>query len=117
MTAGAPERDLRPAAGQETLRHAGRRLKDAQERYDRFVSVAPLKNEDAIPISKDVKAAQDELQAAKDEFLDLYADFLRNDSAFAEKSAAAERRLAEGPPWEDVISPSELIDESDSTDR
>jgi hypothetical protein len=118
MTAGAPERNLRSQAGRDTLRHAGRRLKEVQERYDRFVSVAPRKNEDVIPnVFKDVKAAQDELQAARHEFLDLYADFLRNDPAFAEQSAAAERRLAKGPPWEGLISLSELINESDSTDR
>ena len=89
MSAGAAERDLRASAEREQLKRAGRRLKLAQE----------------------------DLETAKKEFLDLYAEFLRNDPDFRAKSDAAERRLAEGPPWDDAFSPSELLKESRQPDR
>lgn len=89
MSAGAAERDLQPPKRPEHLKRAGRRL----------------------------KLAQAELEAAKKEFNDLYAEFLRTDPEFIAKSEAAERRLAEGPPWDDAFSPSELLKESRQPDR
>lgn len=64
-----------------------------------------------------VKHAQEDLETAKREFLELYARFLRADPDFNAKSDAAERRLAVGPPWDDAFSPSELLEESKRPDR
>lgn len=119
MSAGAAERDLRPPTERpKRLLRAGNRLKQAQARFDRFAAAVQVENEDVRPQTlEDTKALQDELQAAQEEFLGLYAEFLRNDPDFQQKSLAAELRLAKGPPWDDVITPSDLAGESGLTDH
>ncbi len=69
------------------LKRSGRRLRKAQ---------------------KNLKAAEQEFLAAKDEFLPLYARYLREDPEMRRKAEEAEQRIAEGPPWDDLIKPSDL---------
>lgn len=81
MSAGAAERHLQPSERPEHLKRAGRRL----------------------------KLTEVEVEAAKKQFNALYVEFLRTDPEFIAKSEAAERWLAQGPPWDEAFSPSELL--------
>lgn len=105
MSSRAEKRDSRPSSATEKRREGAIRLKRATENYSRFVAVTPLGEKDqSAKRVKEMKAAQDELQAAKDN----YAAILREDPDFKRRSDEAERRLAEGPPWDDVITPAHL---------
>lgn len=125
MSADAASRDSRPAVEQERLRQAGRRLRSAQEQYNKLAGVTRVKGADEEPSQAaelkptqgELRAAEKELRAAKEEFLPLYARHLREDLEFRRKSEKAEQRLAEGPPWDDLITPSDLQAKGTSTDR
>ena len=76
------------------LKRSGRRLRKAQE---------------------NLKAAEQEFLAAKEEFLPLYGRYLREDPEMRRKAEEAEQRIAEGPPWDDLIKPSDLRTKGSST--
>lgn len=107
-------RNPEPANGQDRLNEAGRRLRSAQEKYNNLTS---SEGTELKPVQGELQAAEMELRAAKEEFLPLYARHLREDSEFKRKSEEAERRLAEGPPWDDLITPADLQTRGGSTDR
>jgi hypothetical protein len=97
------------AEDRQDLRRANRRLKKAQADYERFVSAKPITGVEApLHSGKEMREAQEELQAAEAEVRRVYTEHLRRDPAFKSKSDQAERVLSEGPPWEDSFSPSEV---------
>lgn len=109
----------------EEFRQAGKRLRQAQAEYERFLATTPLGQNDVKPHSlKDMQAAGEKLRAAEADIRELsekmrsaYAHVLRNDPSFRERSDEAAQRLADGPPWDDAFSPSELLKESKRPDR
>lgn len=102
------------ASGNEELRQAALRVRRAHEAYEEFTAVAPLPPHDLQPQQVEaMKAAQTEIEIAEQ----AYARLLREDPRFAKESARAERRLQDGPPWNDIIRPSDLLDESGPRDR
>lgn len=114
MSSGAAERNLEAATGLDALRQAGVRVRTAHEAYEKFRAIAPPPHSDAKPhLLEDMKAAQAEIDAAEEHF----ARLLREDPDFIKRSAEAERRLAEGPPWDDVINSADLLPESGSKDH
>jgi len=110
-------RDPGPANEQERLKQAGRRLRSAQENYNKLVGATSSEAAELTLVEDELRAAEDELRAAKEEFLPLYAQHLREDPEFQRKSEEAEQRLAEGPPWDDLITPADLQARDVSTDR
>lgn len=110
-------RDSVPVNKQERLNEAGRRLRSAQENYNKLAGATSSEDTELKPVRDDLQAAEMELRAAKEEFLPLYAQSLREDSEFKRKSEEAERRLAEGPPWDDLITPADLQTRDAPTDR
>lgn len=113
MSADA-ERNVQSSSTAEELRQAALRVRRAHETYTEFVAVSPLPPHDIEPARlEEMKVAKEEIEAAEQQ----YARLLREDPLFIKKSAEAEQRLKEGPPWSDVITPSDLGDESSSKDR
>lgn len=110
-------RDPELAIEQERLKKAGRRLRSAQEEYNKLVDATSIEGAGLKLVEDDLHAAEMELRAAQEEFLPLYAQHLREDPDFKRKSEEAERRLAEGPPWDDLITPADLRARGASTDR
>lgn len=110
-------RDAGPAIEQDRLKQAGRRLRSAQENYNNLVGATSSEAGELKPVEDDLRTADEELRAAKEEFLPLYAQHLREDPEFQRESKGAEQRLAEGPPWDDLITPADLQARDASTDR
>ena len=105
MSSRAEKRDSQPSSGAEKRREGAIQLKRATENYSRFVALTPHGQKDqSANRAKEMKALQDELQAAQEN----YAAILREDPDFKKRSDEAERRIAEGPPWDDVITPAHL---------
>lgn len=113
MSADA-ERNVQSPSSTEELGQAALRVRRAHEAYEKFVAVSPLPPHDIEPARlEEMQVAKEEIEAAEEQ----YARLLREDPQFIKKSAEAEQRLKGGPPWSDVIKPSDLGDESGSKDR
>lgn len=127
MSSRAARRDQEPdSILRERFRQASLRLREAQAGYEKFLATTPLPPfEDVEAHSlEEMQAAHEKLEAAETEIRELsaemrslYAQVLRNDPSFKERSDEAERRLADGPPWDDTFSPSDLLKESRQPDR
>lgn len=110
-------RDAGSAIEQDRLKQAGRRLRSAQEKYNKLVGATSSEAAELKTVEDEIRTADEELRAAKEEFLPLYAQHLREDPEFQWKSKEAKERLAEGPPWDDLITPADLQARDASTDR
>ena len=96
-------RNAGPTIEPDRLKQAGRRLRSAQEKYDNLVGGTSSETVEQEPVTDELRTAGEELRAAKQEFLPLYGQHLRADPEFQKESKEAEQRLAEGPPWDDLI--------------
>lgn len=104
MSADA-ERNVQSSSSTEELRQAALRVHRAHGAYEKFVAISPLPPHDIEPARlEEMKVAQEEIEAAEEQ----YARLLREHPQFIKKSAEAEQRLKEGPPWSDVISSAAL---------
>lgn len=92
------------------------------QELQRFAAVEPLGAGDVEPMpAGEMIKAREAAKAAEAHWRKTLNDLFRErslvDPSYQEAFASAERRLAEGPPWDDAFSPSELLNEADESRR